>query len=157
MAFGLQRWITIVLGSVPALARATTSIVRLAPLCRGGLSLTQGPAVYNFLQYSSAYTLFLFLTLLIAQVPPLGSFPSTRPYPGVDGQQLAILALSFLFLCFTGSLFAAHTRLILRNMTTIEEIGMNRMRQRERKALTSTFGFWAWRYAEPNPCAHLRH
>ncbi|GJN89238.1 hypothetical protein Rhopal_002217-T1 [Rhodotorula paludigena] len=101
--------------------------------------------IYNFLQYSSAYTLFLFLTLLIAQTLPLGSFPSSRPYPGADGQQLAILALSFLFLCFTGSLFAAHTRLILRNMTTIEEIGMNRMRQRERKALTSTFGFWAWR------------
>ncbi|GAA6027283.1 hypothetical protein JCM8097_002556 [Rhodosporidiobolus ruineniae] len=101
---------------------------------------------YNFLQYSSTYCLFVFLTLLIAQTLPLGTFdPLARPYPGVDGQQIAIIAISFLFFLFTGSLFAAHTRLILRNMTTIEEIGMNRMKQRERAALGAVFKFWQWR------------
>ncbi|GAA5842481.1 hypothetical protein JCM11251_007326 [Rhodosporidiobolus azoricus] len=101
---------------------------------------------YNFLQYSSTYCLFVFLTLLIAQTLPLGTFdPPTRPYPGADGQQIAIIAVSFLFFLFTGSLFFAHTRLILRNMTTIEEISMNRMKQRERTALNSAYGFWALR------------
>ncbi|GAA6002439.1 hypothetical protein JCM10207_001119 [Rhodosporidiobolus poonsookiae] len=101
---------------------------------------------YNFLQYSSSYCLFIFLTLVIAQTLPLGTFdPPSRPYPGVDGQQIAIIAVAFLFFLFTGSLFAAHTRLILRNMTTIEEISMNRMKQRERTALNSAYGFWDWR------------
>ncbi|GAA5910015.1 hypothetical protein JCM8208_006413 [Rhodotorula glutinis] len=102
---------------------------------------------YNFLQYSSTYTLFVWLTLVIAQTLPLGTFsPSTgRPYPGVDGQQVAIIALAFLFWLFTGALFAAHTRLVLRNMTTIEEIGMNRTKQRERAALNQHYGFWQWR------------
>ncbi|GAA5911552.1 uncharacterized protein JCM6883_005791 [Sporobolomyces salmoneus] len=101
---------------------------------------------YHSLQSSTFYLLFLFLSLLIAQTLPLSSFtPSQRPYPGVDGHQIAIIALSFLFLIFTGSLFAAHTRLILRNMTTIEEIGVNRMRQKERNALQSVYGFWNFR------------
>ncbi|GAA5821516.1 hypothetical protein JCM3770_001057 [Rhodotorula araucariae] len=105
---------------------------------------------YNFLQYSSTYTLFVWLTLVIAQTLPLGTFPAARPYPGADGQQLAIIALAFLFWLFTGALFAAHTRLILRNMTTIEEIGMNRIKQRERAALNQHYGFWAWRAKRAN-------
>ncbi|GAA5977559.1 hypothetical protein JCM11641_006864 [Rhodosporidiobolus odoratus] len=100
---------------------------------------------YNFLQYSSTYCLFVFLTLIIAQTLPLGTFDTpSRPYPGIDGQQIAIIAISFLFYLFTGSLFIAHTRLILRNMTTIEEISMNRMKQRERTSLNTAYGFWAW-------------
>ncbi|GAA5870727.1 hypothetical protein JCM3774_001735 [Rhodotorula dairenensis] len=100
---------------------------------------------YNFLQWSSAYLLFVCLTLVIAQTLPLGTFPATRPYPGVDGQQLAIIALSFFFLFFTGSLLVQHTGLILRNMTTIEQIGLARMRQRERAALASEYGFFGFR------------
>ncbi|BGP24522.1 vacuole protein, palmitoyltransferase domain containing [Rhodotorula toruloides] len=100
---------------------------------------------YNFLQYSTLYTFFVFLTLLIAQTLPLGTFTSNRPYPGVDSQQVAIIALSFLFFLFTCSLFTAHTMLILRNQTTIEEISAKRMRQRERAALSSTYGFLQWR------------
>ena len=103
------------------------------------------PPVYNFLQWSSAYLFFVFLTLLIAQTLPLGTFPATRPYPGVDGQQIAIIALSFFFLFFTGSLLIQHTGLILRNMTTIEQIGLARMRQRERAALASEYGFFGFR------------
>ncbi|KPV75488.1 uncharacterized protein RHOBADRAFT_53460 [Rhodotorula graminis WP1] len=107
---------------------------------------------YNFLQYSSTYTLFVWLTLVIAQTLPLGTFsPSTgRPYPGVDGQQVAIIALAFLFWLFTFALFAAHTRLVLRNMTTIEEIGMNRTKQRERAALNQHYGFWQFRAKRAN-------
>ncbi|GAA5981665.1 hypothetical protein JCM10908_004558 [Rhodotorula pacifica] len=101
---------------------------------------------YNFLQWSSAYLFFVFLTLLIAQTLPLGTFtPPERPYPGVDGQQIAIIALSFFFLFFTGSLLIQHTGLILRNMTTIEQIGLARMKQRERAALASEYGFFGFK------------
>ena len=98
--------------------------------------------VYNFLQSSTLYCLYLFLTLLIAQTRPLSS---ARPYPGLDGQQIAIIVISFFFLSFTGSLWAAHTRLLGRNMTTIEEIALNRMRQKERIALEGVYGFWNFR------------
>jgi palmitoyltransferase len=103
--------------------------------------------VYNFLQASTLYTLFVFLTLLIAQTLPLGTFSAStgRPYPGVDGQQIAIIALSFLFFMFTSSLWAAHTRLIGLNMTTIEDMGMNRMKRKERNALQGVYGFWNFR------------
>ncbi|GAA5971692.1 hypothetical protein JCM3765_006607 [Sporobolomyces pararoseus] len=98
---------------------------------------------YNFLQASTLYTFFVFITLLIAQTLPLGTFSTTtRPYPGVDGQQIAIIALSFLFFLFTSSLWAAHTRLIGLNMTTIEEISLNRMKRKERNALNGVYGFW---------------
>ncbi|GAA5980757.1 hypothetical protein JCM5350_006377 [Sporobolomyces pararoseus] len=102
---------------------------------------------YNFLQASTLYTLFVFLTLLIAQTLPLGTFSSTRtrPYPGVDGQQIAIIALSFLFFLFTCSLWVAHTRLIGLNMTTIEEISLNRIKRNERNALNGVYGFWNFR------------
>lgn len=146
-----QRWTTTARGSGRASALATTSTVRslfppsVSPPPRSRIRHASN-AVYNFLQYSSTYTLFVWLTLVIAQTLPLGSFtPPSRPYPGVDGQQLAIIALAFLFWLFTGALFAAHTRLVLRNMTTIEEIGMNRMKQRERAALNQHYGFWQWR------------
>ncbi|POY74866.1 hypothetical protein BMF94_2139 [Rhodotorula taiwanensis] len=101
--------------------------------------------VYNFLQWATAYLFFVFLTLVIAQTLPLGTFTAARPYPGVDGQQIAVIALSFFFLFFTSSLLSQHTGLILRNMTTIEQIGLARMRQRERAALTSEYGFWGFK------------
>ena len=96
-------------------------------------------AVYNFLQYSTFYTFFVFITLLVANVSP--------PYIdlGVDGQQIAILVIAGLFALFTGSLLVAHTRLMLLNITTIEDIGLNRIKSRERSALTRVHGFWGWR------------
>ncbi|ORY92807.1 DHHC palmitoyltransferase-domain-containing protein [Leucosporidium creatinivorum] len=98
---------------------------------------------YNFLQSSTLYTLFVFLTLLIANTRPL-HLPS-RSRPTIDAQQVAIIAIAGFFFLFTGSLFTAHTRLMLLNMTTIEEIGMNRIKSRERSALNRVHGFWGWR------------
>ncbi|BGP56213.1 hypothetical protein JCM8202_002104 [Rhodotorula sphaerocarpa] len=100
---------------------------------------------FNFLEWSTAYLFFVFLTLVIAQTLPLGTFTASRPYPGVDGQQIAIIALSFFFLFFTSSLLIQHTDLVLKNMTTIEQIGLARMLQRERAALSSEYGFWGFR------------
>ncbi|GAA5823556.1 hypothetical protein JCM10212_003181 [Sporobolomyces blumeae] len=112
---------------------------------------------YNFLQAAVLYTLFVFLTVLIAQTLPLASFPPSRPYPGPDPNQLALIGLSFLFLLFTASLFAAHTRMVLLNLTTIEEMGVNRIRQKERNALNHKFGFWAFRAKREHRKAWDRH
>lgn len=108
---------------------------------RGAPELTMVcAAVYNFLQASTAYCLFVFLTLVIALTLPLHH--SSRPYPGVDGQKVAIAAIAFLFFIFTCGLFLAHTRLILLNITTIEELGLKRQLARERAALMSVTKWW---------------
>ncbi|GAA5928604.1 DHHC family palmitoyltransferase [Sporobolomyces koalae] len=101
---------------------------------------------YNFLQASTLYTLFVMIALVIAQTLPLSSFtPPERPRPKLDGQQIAVIAIAFFFAMFTSSLWIAHTRLILRNMTTIEEMALNRMRAKERNALQNAYGFTNWR------------
>lgn len=127
-------------------ARATTNTVREVFLgCQIAETDSGSPSVFNFLEWSTAYLFFVFLTLVIAQTLPLGTFTASRPYPGVDGQQIAIIALSFFFLFFTSSLLIQHTDLVLKNMTTIEQIGLARMLQRERAALSSEYGFWGFR------------
>lgn len=80
--------------------------------------------------------------MIIANATPLDS---DRPYPGVDAQQVVIIAFSGLFAVFTGSLLVAHTRLIMLNMTTIEDMGLSRVRARERSALDRVYGFWGLR------------
>jgi palmitoyltransferase len=108
--------------------------------CGGTKLNTIRVAVYNFLQASTAYCLFVFLTLVIALTLPLHH--SSRPCPGVDGQKVAIAAIAFLFFIFTCGLFLAHTRLILLNITTIEELGLKRQLARERAALMSVTKWW---------------
>lgn len=110
---------------------------------KGSQLTSPSHTVYNFLQASTLYTFFLLIALVIVNASPL-SLPS-RPRPSLDAQQIAIIAVAGFFLLFTGSLFFAHTRLMLLNMTTIEEIGMNRIKSRERSALRRVHGFWDWR------------
>ncbi|KAI5474573.1 vacuole protein, palmitoyltransferase domain containing [Pseudohyphozyma bogoriensis] len=83
---------------------------------------------------------FLLFTLIIANTRPLH-----RPPPSIDGQQIAIIILAGLFCFFTVSLFTAHTRLIILNVTTIEDMGISRMKARERSALQRAYLFWRWR------------
>ncbi|KAL8292564.1 hypothetical protein RQP46_001176 [Phenoliferia psychrophenolica] len=85
---------------------------------------------YNFLQWSTFFTIFVFISLTIDLTLPLHS--PTRPHPSLDGQIIAIISISGFFSFFTGALFVAHTRLLLLNMTTIEEMGMARIKARER-------------------------
>lgn len=86
-----------------------------------------------------SYTLFVFVTLVIALTLPHGG---SRARPSLDGQKVAIAAIAFLFWFFTCSLFLAHTRLMLLNVTTIEELGMKRHLARERSALMSVTKWW---------------
>lgn len=86
-----------------------------------------------------AYTLFLLITMVVAITWP--AHDHSREYPRVDGQKIAIAAVAVLFLFFTGSLLAAHTRLILLNITTIEDLAINRMKARERSQLQMAHGW----------------
>jgi palmitoyltransferase len=69
--------------------------------------------------------------------------------------------LAALFSLFTGGLHIAHLRLILFNISTLEEMTMSRMRQRENAKLTRAFGHfgflqarrvrkrWDWEWGNP--------
>lgn len=55
------------------------------------------------------------------------------------------MVISGVFFLFTVSLLAAHTRLLLLNLTTVEELPILRMKARERATLAREFGFWNYR------------
>lgn len=127
-----------------------------SPSCPAHQGSPDFSPVYNFLQWSTAFTLFIFIALVIDNTLPLHN-PS-RPRPSLDGQIIAIIAVSGFFSFFTGALFVAHTRLILFNLTTIEEMGMARIQARERSALARVYGFFGWRcvpLSPPGPCGLL--
>ncbi|KAM0787748.1 hypothetical protein ACM66B_003805 [Microbotryomycetes sp. NB124-2] len=90
---------------------------------------------YNFLQWSSMYLVFVLVADLLALALPSGT-NNFSP----DAQVIVVIALAALFSLFTLSLWTAHTRLILLNMTTIEEMALARMKARERSVLTGEFG-----------------
>lgn len=49
---------------------------------------------------------------------------------------------SGLFSLFTATLFGTHIRLIIRNETTVESLGVSEMRERERAGLGRMFGWY---------------
>lgn len=63
--------------------------------------------VINFVQWSSIFTLFVFISLIITVASP---FDPTRSRAQFDGQIIAIIIISGLFTLFTTSLYAAHVR-----------------------------------------------
>lgn len=95
------------------------------------------PAVFNFLQAATLFTVFLFISLIISNT-------LTRS-TDLDGQQVAIIVISGIFFLFTSLLLGAHTRLLMLNMTTIEEMGLHRQMDRENHMLNREFGFMGWR------------
>ncbi|KAG0142979.1 hypothetical protein CROQUDRAFT_661857 [Cronartium quercuum f. sp. fusiforme G11] len=68
----------------------------------------------NFLQWSTFYTLYVFLVLLIINLRP------THPTP--NRQQLSILIISGLFAMFTLTLLITHMYLMIQNLSTIEHM-----------------------------------
>lgn len=82
----------------------------------------------NFVQWSTIFTIFIFASIitLIAQAAA-----SAIP-PSIDPQHIVVLVLSGMFTLFTVVVFATQVHLILLNMTTVEHIGIQRMRDRER-------------------------
>ncbi|CDO68748.1 hypothetical protein BN946_scf184989.g14 [Trametes cinnabarina] len=70
---------------------------------------------------------------------------SQRTFFNVDGQQVAIMALSGLFIIFTGVLVASHVDLIMHAQSTVESLGVRRMREREKRVLARLHPWWDFR------------
>ncbi|KAJ7123731.1 DHHC palmitoyltransferase-domain-containing protein [Mycena epipterygia] len=84
----------------------------------------------NFSFATLAFTSYTFASLVAFNVPA-----QTDGGRSVDPQEVVIIALAALFALFTASLGVAHTRLILLSQTTVESLGVQRMKERERAGL----------------------
>ncbi|GAA99804.1 uncharacterized protein L969DRAFT_91747 [Mixia osmundae IAM 14324] len=91
----------------------------------------------NFLQWAAIFTTYTFLASLLAAVPPHRPAGASHT---ADPQQFVLIGIAGFFMIFTVGMAGAHTRLQLFNITTIEEIGITRMRRRERAATTLEYG-----------------
>ncbi|CAE6428535.1 unnamed protein product [Rhizoctonia solani] len=91
----------------------------------------------NFTFWSTWFTAWVFGTLLADLV-----VDSRNLAYHLDGQEIAIIALSGLFTMFTASLTAGHTRLLILNATTVESLGFSRTKEKDGANLEMAFGFW---------------
>ncbi|KAJ7092426.1 DHHC palmitoyltransferase-domain-containing protein [Mycena belliarum] len=90
----------------------------------------------NFALATAVFTLYTFGSLLAFSVMA-GRGGGGNGDEDVDPQEVVVIALAALFALFTLSLGAAHTRLILRSQTTVESLGVQRMKERESAALAA--------------------
>ncbi|KAJ7493473.1 DHHC palmitoyltransferase-domain-containing protein [Mycena latifolia] len=96
----------------------------------------------NFSLATAVFTLYTFSVLLAFNVNlSLGGGTDGD----VDPQEVVVIALAALFALFTLSLGTAHTRLILLSQTTVESLGVQRMRERERAGLEGA-GIQCWEF-----------
>ncbi|KAJ7893979.1 hypothetical protein B0H13DRAFT_2276556 [Mycena leptocephala] len=102
-----------------------------------------------FLNFSLA-TLVFTLHLLLAprlqrQVVGWASSFSSRGVgeTDIDPQEVVVMALAALFALFTFSLAVAHTRFILLSQTTVESLGVQRLKEREGAGLADA-GIGCW-------------
>ncbi|KAI8990374.1 DHHC palmitoyltransferase-domain-containing protein [Trametes punicea] len=70
---------------------------------------------------------------------------SVRSSFEVDGQQVAIMVLSGLFILFTGALLWTHVDMIIHGQSTVESLGVRRMRERETRVLKRLHPWWDFR------------
>ncbi|CAE6442533.1 unnamed protein product [Rhizoctonia solani] len=94
----------------------------------------------NFTFWSTWFTAWVFGTLLSDLV-----VESRDVNFQLDGQEIAVIALSGLFTMFTASLTAGHTRLLILNATTVESLGFSRVREKDKANLEMAFGIWQCR------------
>lgn len=102
------------------------------PYVGGSIGAKNHKYFINFVTWSTIFTGFVLISLLIISITH-----SSR----IDGQIIAIIALSGFFTIFTFPLLVAHIRFALLNLTTIEDISNTRMRSRERAALNQLYGW----------------
>ncbi|EIN05184.1 zf-DHHC-domain-containing protein [Punctularia strigosozonata HHB-11173 SS5] len=93
-----------------------------------------------FLLWALLFCLWVFSTLLGMNVRHGDENDSN-----VDAQHIVIIALSALFSLFTSTLLVSHTRLILLNMTTVEQLMAHSMHEREREGLNMMYACWEFR------------
>ncbi|KIJ41148.1 hypothetical protein M422DRAFT_256000 [Sphaerobolus stellatus SS14] len=92
----------------------------------------------NFLMWSSTFTLYVFLSVLILL--------ARRSPASPDPQHIVIIALAGFFAIFTTTLFLTQSHLVLLNMTTVEQLHAQRMHEREKAILSDLI---------PCPCTGL--
>ncbi|KAF8509462.1 zf-DHHC-domain-containing protein [Hysterangium stoloniferum] len=85
----------------------------------------------NFLQWSTIFTTFIFVSLLVRVVRT----SARTDTPPINPQHIVFIVISAIFIIFIISLLATQVHLILYNMTTVEYLGVQRMRERERSVL----------------------
>lgn len=110
-----------------------------------------------FVSWAFVYCLFLLIVLGIALARPTASGDSNS----LDGQQVGLAAVAGFFALFTSGpsyaplldgvsrelirtvgtgMSSTHTYLLMYNMTTIEHMGLSRMKEREQASLDRAFG-----------------
>ncbi|KAI0633015.1 zf-DHHC-domain-containing protein [Trametes polyzona] len=70
---------------------------------------------------------------------------SVRPSFEVDGQQIAVMALSGLFILFTAALYGSHIELICGGQSTVESLEVRRIHEREARVLKRLHPWWDFR------------
>ncbi|KAI0659585.1 zf-DHHC-domain-containing protein [Cubamyces menziesii] len=63
----------------------------------------------------------------------------------IDGQQVAIMVLSGLFVLFTVALLWTHVDMICQGQSTVESLGVRRMHEREQRVLKRLHSWWDFR------------
>ncbi|GBE86951.1 hypothetical protein SCP_1001950 [Sparassis crispa] len=89
----------------------------------------------NFLQWAFFFCVWTFSTLL-AGVIKAGAHGSPDP------QEIVIVALSGLFTIFTIALLVSQVYLTCRNQTTVESLGVRRMKEREKWVMGKLFAWY---------------
>ncbi|KAI0043421.1 zf-DHHC-domain-containing protein [Auriscalpium vulgare] len=84
----------------------------------------------------------LFCIWTIGTLIGLNAHASSRPSFSVDPQKIVVIALSGLFALFTIVMFLTHTSLISMNQTTVENISVRSMKQRESEMLGELYPWW---------------
>ncbi|KAJ7750903.1 DHHC palmitoyltransferase-domain-containing protein [Mycena metata] len=91
-----------------------------------------------------AFATFIFTTFTFASLLSWNANSAlTHGGDDVDPQEVVIIALAALFALFTSSLGIAHTRMVLLSQTTVENLGVQRMREHERAGLEAA-GVACW-------------
>ncbi|KAJ7819239.1 DHHC palmitoyltransferase-domain-containing protein [Mycena leptocephala] len=132
------------LPSFPSFPPSTST----SPLCLWpASSLTLAPQFFlNFSLATLVFTIYTFFSLLAFNINI-----SSRSGGGgggvgegdVDPQEVVVMALAALFALFTFSLGVAHTRFILLSQTTVESLGVQRLKEREGAGLADA-GIGCW-------------
>ncbi|KAJ7896931.1 hypothetical protein B0H13DRAFT_2338029 [Mycena leptocephala] len=107
---------------------------------------TCGTFFLNFSLATLVFTLYTFFSLLAFNVNVGGGGARGGGGVGetdVDPQEVVVMALAALFALFTFSLGVAHTRFILLSQTTVESLGVQRLKEREGAGLADA-GIGCW-------------
>jgi len=91
-----------------------------------------------FLFWSTLLSTFLFVSLLVLNVSAMNNFDVS-----VDPPQIVLVALSGFFTIFTVTLLMTQTHLILRNMTTVEHLNLQSLRERQSAILSRKYPIYA--------------